>query len=95
MKFSKATKEAVTELLTLLADQEDFKSLSAAQGFEKEEIKEVLLEIATQLKKEADEEVPSGRVNYNDFEFTPKALSLISCLSPREEQLLFKTFRLM
>jgi hypothetical protein len=95
MKFSKATKEAVTELLTYLAEQENFKSFSTAHGFDKEEIKEVLLEIAVQLKKEASEEMPNQRVNYNEFELSPKALSLISCLSPREEMLLFKTFRLM
>ena len=95
MKFKNVTKEAVCELLLYLADQEEFESLKSLKSFTKEEVQEVLREIVVQLREELTEEGGNQRPHYQEYNLSPKALSLISCLSPREEMLLFKSFKLL
>lgn len=95
MKFKNITKEAVCELLLYLAEHEEFESLKSLKAFTKEEMQEVLREIAIQLKEELTDEGGSQRPHYQEYNLSPKALSLISCLSPREELLLFKSFKLL
>lgn len=95
MKFSNISKEAVSELLNYLAEHEEFTSMNALRAFSKQEIREVLYEISRQLKSEVIEEGPHQRPHYPDYHLSPKALALISCLSPREEMLLFKSFKLL
>lgn len=95
MHFKSHTPEAVSELLLYLAENEDFSSTkSIGSSFSKKEIKNILKEIAEQIKDSGfEEEAP--RANYSDQSLSPKALSLISCLSPREEMLLFKSFKIV
>lgn len=88
-------REAVTELLLFLAENESFASLSALKGLTVEDVQEVIREIAFQLKEEVTEEGPDQRPQYSSFKLSPKAMALISTLSPREEMLLFKSFKLL
>lgn len=90
------SREAVTELLLFLADNEAFPSLSGLKGLTREDVSEVLREMAFQLRDEVtDGDGSSQRPQYSSFKLSPKAMALISALSPREEMLLFKSFRLL
>lgn len=96
MKFKNFSKEAVSELLVYLSESEEFQSIRAVTGFSKKDVCEVLEEIAIQLKQESvTEEGMNQRPNYPDFNLSPKAMALISSLSPREEMLLFKSFKII
>lgn len=96
MKFKNFTKEAVYELLLYLAENEEFQSVKSLKGVKKEDVYGVLQEIADQLKQEvAGEEGLNQRPHYPDFNLSPKAMALISSLSPREEMLLFKSFKII
>ena len=95
MKFKNMSREAVTELLLYLAENEPFSSLTAFKGLNLEDVQEVFREMAFQLKEEVTEEGGSQRPQYSSFNLSPKAMALISALSPREEMLLFKSFRLL
>ena len=96
MKFKDLSQEAVAELLYFLADNEDFSSLKNLKGMvSKNEVMEVLKEIADQIKIQATEEDPVQKPDYTEQNLSPKALSLISCLSPREEMLLFRSFKIV
>ncbi|MBI2339890.1 MAG: hypothetical protein HYU99_05950 [Deltaproteobacteria bacterium] len=95
MRFKDVTKDAVCELLFYLAENEEFPSLAKLKTFTKSEVAEIIKEIAFQLKGEMADEGPRQKLNSANFDLSSKALSLISCLSPREEQLLFKSFKLL
>ncbi len=95
MQFQDYSKEAVCELLLFLADHEDFSSLQATEGFHKKDVKDVLKQIAAQLRHELAEDLPPQRPQYNQLSLSTKAMSLVSCLSPREEMLLFKSFKVL
>lgn len=96
MKFKNFTKEAVCELLLYLAENEEFQSVKSLKGIKKEDVYGVLQEIADQLKQEVTgEEGLNQRPHYPDFNLSPKAMALISSLSPREEMLLFKSFKII
>ena len=94
MRFKDVTKDAVCELLFYLAENEDFCSLSKLKTFSKSEVSEIIKEIAFQLKSEMADEGPQQKQNNSNYGLSSKALSLVSCLSPREELLLFKSFKL-
>lgn len=95
MKFQHITKQAVSELLFYLAEKEEFSSVKKIQGINKKDVVEILKEIAVQLKNEMADEGPNQKSNAEGFNLSPKALSLVSCLSPREELLLFKSFKII
>ena len=95
LQFQKLSKEAVCELLSFLQENEEFSSLKSLKGISKQDVRGVLEEIVTQLQKELIEEMPAQKPNYSDHSLSSDAMSLISCLSPREEMLLFKSFKLL
>ena len=95
MKFKNFTKEAVCELLCFLAEHEDFGSLKELKGLSKEEVAEIFMEIVLHLREDMIDEGPNHRLDHSGFNLSPKSLSLISCLSPREEMLLFRSFKLL
>lgn len=94
MKFKNLSQELVVELLMHLAKNEDFASLKTLKAFSKEEVAEVLIEIAEHLKNEITLETLGQKVDFNNFDLSTQAQSLISCLSPREEMILFKSFKI-
>lgn len=96
MKFSNTSHEAVGELLQHLADNEEFQSLKKVADFSPADVRVILREIAAQLQEVGGEDVKgTAKPNYEKLKLSPKAVSLISCLSPREEILLFKSFHLL
>ncbi|HBF12738.1 MAG TPA: hypothetical protein DDW49_05025 [Deltaproteobacteria bacterium] len=96
MKFKDLSPEAVAELLNFLADHEEFESLKNLKGiFTREEVAGILKEVSVQIRTQASEEEPVQKPDYSEQSLSPKAMSLISSLSPREEMLLFKSFKLI
>lgn len=96
MIFKEFAKEAVSELLIYLADNEDFKSLKGVSAFTQSDVRRILRELAQQLKEEENLETNNEkRPQYDDLELSSQAMALISSLSPREELLLFKSFKII
>lgn len=95
MKFKNHSHEAISELLLLLAEKETFDSLKGLREFKQEEVSDILKEIAIALKEESLTEGGGNKADLSSFELTSQALSLISSLSPREETILFKSFKLI
>ncbi len=96
MKFESFTKEAICELLEYLADNETFASVKGLEEFKVDDVKNLLKKIASEIDDQVVEEVQAAqKPQYSQYNLSPKALSLISCLSPREEMLLFKSFHLL
>ena len=95
MKFQNFSNEVVSELLGFLADHEEFNSVKAMGEFSTDEVKSILHQLSKQLREQGLEDMSADKPRYEDLSLSPKALSLISCLSPREEMLLFKSFRVL
>ena len=93
MKFKNFSQDVVAELLLHLAENEDFSSIKSLKAFTKEEVVEILNEISIGLKNEITLEA-GPKVDFNNFDLSTQAQSLISCLSPREEMILFKSFKI-
>lgn len=94
MKFKHMNPDAVCELLIHLAEHEDFKSIKAL-GLKEDDVRDVLHEMAAQLKLAITAETSGTRPDYSQLNLSTEAMSLLSSLSPREEMLLFKSFRLV
>lgn len=98
MQFKDFNAEAVCEMLLYLADYEEFHSLKEV-GISPKEAKDILRELVFLIKSEvgSSEEVVSyqQKASYSSLEISSQAQSLISCLSPREEMLLFRSFKLV
>lgn len=95
MKFKEFSTGTVVELLNFLADYEKFESVKQLGEMSTNQVKDILRTIATQLK---DTEVADSTYNKADigsFELSSQAMKLVSCLSPREETILFKSFKLV
>ncbi|MBX7149200.1 hypothetical protein K1X76_08935 [bacterium] len=95
MKFNNLSREAVSELLMFLAENESFDSIKKQKGVTRQDVVEIFKEISKQLMEEELKEGVEQRVQFNDSEFSPKVQALISSLSPREEMLLFKSFKIL
>ncbi len=95
MKLKNFSADTVSELLIYLAEHEEFPSLKNLREFKKEEVCDMLKELAQSLKEASLTEGGFQKADLNGFELSSKALSLISALSPREENILFKSFKLI
>jgi len=95
MKFKDFSASTVAELLNFLADHEKFESIKQLGEVSSSQVKDILRTISAQLK---DSEVADSTYNKADvgsFELSSQAMQLVSCLSPREETILFKSFKLV
>jgi hypothetical protein len=86
-------KETLSELLFFLVENEDFLSIEKLGSFSPNQVKEALKELALHLRQEADKESDLSKVNYKHFEeLSPQVKQVLSTLTPREFQTLFKHF---
>jgi len=96
MAFSKFEPEMVCELLVLLSEKGDFSRISSEyKDLKDSDIRLVLKEISDYMSKRLIEETPSSRPQYGQLNLSQKAMSVVSCLSPREEMILFKSFKIL
>jgi len=97
MHFKTMPKEAVSELLFYLAEQEEFSSLDRLGGdVTVQETRSVFRELAEQLRREADAEWSQKDYNaQKDRSLSKEARDIISYLSPGEERTLLTAFGLV
>lgn len=90
MKLKRYSKAEAIEILTYLADEDPFLSLRQARDIKVDQVRELLKELAQHLETEVDPD-------QTDFEhegISTQAKQILSTLSPREERLLVKSFKL-
>lgn len=94
MELKNYTKDAVAELLVYLADNEDFKSATKLKSFTKKDIKSVLRELADSIKTDSAKDALVHKNELSQKDFSANLNKVVSSLSPHEESLLFKSFRI-
>jgi len=94
MKFKKFSPETVAELLIHLAEKENFDSLKGITEFSKKDVQKLFAEIADQLKELSENEPHMRKEHVSQKDLTDNVYKVISRLSPQEENLLFKTFKI-
>jgi hypothetical protein len=94
MKFSQFSCDTVAEVLTYLADHEEFSSIKPSKSLGKSEIKTIFYEIAAHLREESKNSPMLKRASLRQKEFTDQTHSVISKLTPQEEETLFKSFKI-
>ncbi len=86
-------KETLSELLFFLVENEELKSIEKLGSFSPTQVREALKELAVQLRQEADKEQDYSKIDYKHFEeLSPHVKQVLSTLTPREFQTLFKHF---
>ena len=86
-------KDTLSELLFFIVENEEFKSIEKLGSFSEREVKEALRDLAVGLRQEADKERGLSKVDYKHFEeLSPHVKQVLSTLTPREFQILFKHF---
>ena len=86
-------KETLSELLLFLVENEEFRSIEKLGSFTPLQLKEALKELAVHLRQQADRETDLSKVDYKHFEeLSPQVKQVLSTLTPREFQTLFKHF---
>ena len=93
MKFSKFTPEMVSELLLHLADHERFSSLKPL-NLTKDDIQTMLHEVADQIKEATQDGPVVSRSQIKKKDFASQTSRVISHLSPLEEDILLKSFKI-
>lgn len=94
MKFAKYSPDTIAELLIHLAEHETFPSLKGTKNFSDADVKEIFNDMAGQLMEES-KDIPimrKSQVKQQDLPY--KTHKVISKLSPQEEEILFKTFKI-
>ncbi|MDO8643992.1 MAG: hypothetical protein Q7S00_03370 [bacterium] len=98
MKIKALPKEVVAELLHFLADTESFQETIQVLGESVEiaDLRRALREVGSALRQEAQEEAQAVRTtsSQNNKHLSPKAREILTCLTPREERIISKTFGL-
>lgn len=94
MEFKKHSSDTVAELLIYLADHEDFSSLKGLKEFSKSEVKNLFHELANHLKEVSVNEPLLRKETVKNRDLTDNMHKVIAKLSPHEENLLFRSFRI-
>jgi len=94
MQFNKYSPDTVAELLIYLAENENFSSLKAISGFTKKEVSNVLGELADQLKVYAANQPIVKKESMKKTELAENASRVIANLTPHEESVLLRSFRI-
>lgn len=85
--------ETLSELLKYLAEHEEFRSLSELGSISPDEVRVALRDLSNYLRQKADKERTTAKIDPKHFEeLTPKVKQVLSTLTPREFQILFKQF---
>lgn len=94
MKFANFSQEAVAELLIYLADHEDFKSIQDMKNITKGDVKNMLAELAEHLKEKAEKQPIMRKSQLKQKQLGVNTSQVISKLTPKEEEILFQSFRI-
>jgi hypothetical protein len=94
MKTSQFTPDTIAELLVYLADRETFPSLKSLKNWSKQDVKTVFEELAANLRQSASKEPIVRKSQINAQEFNDKTRKIINKLTPQEEEILLKSFKI-
>lgn len=94
MEFKNFSPETVAELLIYLADNDKFDSLKNLKEFSKGDVTNVLRELADQLKTVAATQPVLKKENVRQKDLTDNINRVVGKLTPHEENLLFKSFKI-
>ena len=94
MKFKKFSPNTVAELLTFLAEHENFESTREIKNISREDVRLVFSEISTQLKEVAQKQPVLNKFELKKEILTEKTNQVLSNLAPHEEEALFKSFKI-
>ncbi|MCP5464948.1 MAG: hypothetical protein H7A33_07995 [Deltaproteobacteria bacterium] len=90
----KYSAETVAELLIHLAQNENFSSLKNIGAFTKKDVTAILNDLASDLKEQASKQPLTTRESVKQSDLTDNVHRVISKLSPQEESILFKSFKI-
>lgn len=90
------SKEEAIEILTYLAAEDPLISLREVKWMKLGEVRDLLKDVAEHLKRDtqSDQSHAMHNVTQDPDGLSLQAKQIISTLSPREEKLLYKTFKL-
>ena len=94
MKFKDHSPETVAELLVYLADHEPFQSVKEFKGFTRTQTADILKEVAAQLKQTGQQEGWIKRQSLGRQDIPNALHHVIAALSPKEEETLWKSFKI-
>lgn len=94
MKFSKFSTDMVAELLVYLADHDKFESLKGFRDISRADVQNVLEELAEQVQQSGERQPLVRKTQLSDKELAQKTTQVISKLTPREEEILLRSFRI-
>lgn len=94
MKFEAYSHDTVAELLDFIAQHEEFESVRSIRNVTSDDIQAILREIAGQLREEAKNSPIMRKSQIRQQDLTYKTNQVISKLTPQEEEILFKSFKI-
>lgn len=94
MKFSKFSPDIVAELLVHLADHEAFVSVKDMPTITAADVQNMLVELADEVRANSGKEPLMRKSQLNQKDLTSRTTQAISKLTPKEEDQLFKSFRI-
>ncbi len=94
MEFKKYSPDTIAELLIFLADNESFSSLKGLPSFSKAEVSSILHEVANNLKSASHNQITISKDSVKQKEMTDNIHKVISKLTPHEENILLKSFKI-
>lgn len=94
MKFSKFSHDMVAELMVHLAENESFVSIHKVKDVSRSDIKTLFYEIAEEVKKISDTLPVVNRSEIRKSDLSDSTHDVISHLSPQEENILLRSFKI-
>lgn len=92
MRLKEYSKEEAAEILSYLAKEDPFLSLNGTKWIRVEQVRKLLQEISEHLEQEAQGE-RTEEVDFMNEGLSLQAKQILSTLSPREERLLLRSFK--
>jgi hypothetical protein len=94
MEFKNHTPESVAELLLYLAEHESFQSVKALKEFTRSDVTNILKELAANLQEFSRNSTWIKRQSLSRRNIPDTLHSVIANLSPKEEETLWKSFKI-
>lgn len=94
MKFSKFSHDMVAELMVFLADNEPFGSVNRVKDVSRSDVCTLFYEIAEEVKKASENLPVLKRSELRQTDLSDKTHQVISNLSPQEENILLRSFKI-
>lgn len=94
MQFKKYSPDTIAELLIYLADHEKFSSLAKLKEFTRAEVSQIFRDMADQLLEHAKNQPLVNKQALRNQEIPDSLNKVIANLSPYEENILFKSFKI-